>query len=572
MAGTFKRLLVVLALVGAAVTGCNRPRPADQGAPVRGGEIVASLRSEPLASYSRYFEATAPVDLVSLLTEARLVRVDRTTDRAEPALAESWSASPDGLTHTLKLRPNVAFSDGVPFTSADVLFSIKAAYEAPGSILAASLLLGGKRLTASAPDPLTVVVAFPAPFTPGVRFFENLPIVPKHKLEPAFAAGTMRAAWTPGKPLTELTGLGPFVFSEHVSGQRMVFTRNPRYWRRDAAGQPLPYLDKITVLIITDQSAEAVRMESGGLDLMSNGDIRSDDYSRFKRLADQGRLSLIDGGIGVDPNLLWFNLKPVPGRDSKPWLRKREFRQALSHAVDRQAMANAVYLGEAIPIYGPVSPGNKVWYSASAPAYPYDLARSKQLLQAAGLVDRDGDGMAEDAAGRPARFSILVQAGHPVRERSAAVLQEQFRRAGIGVDLAGLDSQALFQRFLKGDYESIYHGFQASSLDPGLNLDFWVSSGNTHAWNPGQPAPVTPWEKQIDDLMQQQIAAPTLAERQRVFAHVQRIFGEEVPALYFITPKVTLAVSTRLRNPTPAPQIPQLLWSADTLAVSAARQ
>jgi peptide/nickel transport system substrate-binding protein len=382
----------------------------------------------------------------------------------------------------------------------------------------------------------------------------------------------MRAAWTPGKPLTELAGLGPFVFSEHVSGQRMVFTRNPRYWRRDANGQPLPYLDTITVLIIGEQGAEALRMESGGLDLMSNGDIRSDDYSRFKRLADQGRLSLIDGGIGVDPNLLWFNLKPVPGRDPKPWLRKREFRQALSHAVDRQAMANAVHLGEAIPIFGPVSPGNKVWYSATAPSYPYDLARSKQLLQAAGLADRNGDGMAEDAAGRPARFSILVQAGHPVRERTVAMLQEQFRRAGVGVDVAGLEPQALFQRFLKGDYESIYHGFQASSLDPGLNLDYWVSSGNTHAWNPGQPAPSTAWEKQIDDLMQQQIAASTLAERQRIFADVQRIFGEEVPALYFITPKVTLAVSPRLRNPKPAPQIPQLLWSADTLAVSAARQ
>jgi peptide/nickel transport system substrate-binding protein len=352
----------------------------------------------------------------------------------------------------------------------------------------------------------------------------------------------------------------------------MVFTRNPRYWRRDANGQPLPYLDTITVLIIGEQGAEALRMESGGLDLMSNGDIRSDDYSRFKRLADQGRLSLIDGGIGVDPNLLWFNLKPVPGRDPKPWLRKREFRQALSHAVDRQAMANAVHLGEAIPIFGPVSPGNKVWYSATAPSYPYDLARSKQLLQAAGLADRNGDGMAEDAAGRPARFSILVQAGHPVRERTVAMLQEQFRRAGVGVDVAGLEPQALFQRFLKGDYESIYHGFQASSLDPGLNLDYWVSSGNTHAWNPGQPAPSTAWEKQIDDLMQQQIAASTLAERQRIFADVQRIFGEEVPALYFITPKVTLAVSPRLRNPKPAPQIPQLLWSADTLAVSAARQ
>jgi peptide/nickel transport system substrate-binding protein len=572
VASPFTRLCSLLAIVCAAVAGCTAPAPSGDDKPARGGEIVASLRSEPRSSYLRYLENSAAVDLVSLLTEARLIHVDRTTDRAEPGLAESWTASPDGLTHTFKLRPTVTFSDGVPFTSADVLFAMEVAYGAPGSQLAASLTLGGKQLTATAPDPLTVVVAFPEPFSPGVRVFENLPIIPRHKLGAALAGGTLTTAWGPGKPLTEMAGLGPFVLTEHVSGQRMVFTRNPHYWRRDANGQRLPYLDKITVLIIAEQGAEALRMESGGLDLMSNGDIRPEDYSRFKRLADQGRLSLIDGGTGVDPNLLWFNLAPAKGRDAKPWLRRREFRLALSHAVDRQALANSVYLGEAIPLHGPVSPGNKVWYSPAAPTYPYDPARSKELLRAAGLTDRDGDGTVEDAAGRPARFSMIVQQGHSLRERTAAVLQEQFRRIGVGVDLVGLDPPSIGQRFSTGSYESIYFGFQASSLDPGMNLDFWLSGGNTHVWNPGQKTPSTPWEKQIDDLMLKQIAAPTLEERQRIFAEVQRIFGEHVPALYFIVPKVTLAVSTRLRNPKPSPQIPQLLWSADTLAVSTGRQ
>jgi peptide/nickel transport system substrate-binding protein len=127
----------------------------------------------------------------------------------------------------------------------------------------------------------------------------------------------------------------------------------------------------------------------------------------------------------------------------------------------------------------------------------------------------------------------------------------------------------MVQRWSKGDYDSIMHGFQASSTDPALQLDFWLSTGNTHVWNPRQKTPATAWEQQIDTLMHQQTAATSLAERQRLFAEVQRIFGEEVPALYFVAPKVTLAVSPRVRNERPAPQIPQLLWSAETLAVAA---
>ena len=124
---------------------------------------------------------------------------------------------------------------------------------------------------------------------------------------------------------------------------------------------------------------------------------------------------------------------------------------------------------------------------------------------------------------------------------------------------------------MTGDYDSIFHGFQASAIDPAMNLDFWLSSGNSHFWNPGQAKPATPWEARIDDLMRQQVQTQDQAERQRLFVEVQRVFGEHVPALYFVVPKVTIALSPRVVNPTPVPQIPQLLWSADTLAASGPR-
>lgn len=534
----------------------------------RGGELVASLRSEP-ANYNRYFEASAASDLMAVLTQARLVRVNRATDALEPGLAERWESAPGGRTHTLHLRKGIKFSDGTPFSADDVLFSFAVAYEAAGSRVGDSVTAAGQRLQVTSTDPSTVVIRLPVAFGPGLQILDNLPILPRHKLDAAFKNGTIQKAWVPSTPLSEIVGLGPFVLSEHVAGQRLVFTRNPHYWRRTAEGTELPYLEKVRVEIIPDQNAEALRLESGATDLMSNADIRPDDYARFKRLADQGRLKLLDAGVGLDPNVLWFNLKPGTAGDRKPWLRRTEFRQALSYGVDREAIANTVYLGAAVPVSSPVTPRFGPWYSTDVPTYRHDPARARRLLATVGMTDKNGDGQLEDQSGAPVRFSVLVQKDATIRERTVSLLQEQLRRLGIAIDVVGMDLGSIGKRWMTGEYDSIFHGFQVSATDPAMTLDFWLSSGSSHFWNPGQSSPATPWEASIDDLMRKQSSSTDMAERQRLFVEVQRVLAEHVPALYFVAPKVTIALSPRVMNATPAAQVPQLLWSADTLAVSA---
>ena len=258
----------------------------------RGGTLVASLRSEP-TTYNRYVDQSAAGELISLLTQAPLVRVNRTTDTLEPWLAESWSESDDGRAYTLKLRDGVTFSDGSPFSSADVLFSFAALYDPKvNSVLASDTYVAGKPLSVEAPGPAhgrdPAGIAVGRRLTPDRR----RPDPAEDRLQAALDRGAFRDAWGANSPLSDIAGLGPFVLSAHVSGQRLTFSRNPRYWRKDPTGAPLPYLDTLTVLLVGDQNTEAVRMQSGDLDLMANGEIRPEDYVGFKRLADRVSLRL----------------------------------------------------------------------------------------------------------------------------------------------------------------------------------------------------------------------------------------------------------------------------------------
>src|SRR5215204_1585906 len=143
-------------------------------ASTRGGTLVSSLRSEP-RTFNRLAFTGVPVDLYSILTSSKLIRVNRATQEAEPALVESWTISPDNKTYTLKLRDGVTWSDGVPFTSADVLFTFQAIYDPRvESLLASSLKIDGVPLTITAPDARTVVVKFPRTFGPGIGLLDNV--------------------------------------------------------------------------------------------------------------------------------------------------------------------------------------------------------------------------------------------------------------------------------------------------------------------------------------------------------------------------------------------------------------
>ena len=528
--------------------------------------LVASVRSEP-RTFNRLVAVESASSLVAELTHASLVRLNKHEDTIEPWLAESWSESEDGLSFELQLRRDVRFSDGVSFTSEDVVFSFAAVYDdAVGSPMADTLRVGGRPLAVEAIGEHRVRVTYPEPFSPGLRMLSSLPMLPRHLLREALASGSFAEAWGLATPLDGIAGLGPFVLARYESGQRLTFTRNPHYWRRDESGVQLPRLDQLTLEIVPDQDTEMLRFAAGAIDFTQGG-VRAEDYRALRLAQQEGRAQLIDLGVALDADFLLFNLKPtaMAGDPRRDWLQADDFRRAVAHAVDREAFAETVYLGLGEAVHGPVTRSNERWYHPDVVTYDYDVERSRQRLASLGLRDRDHDGYLEDARGNDARFTLLTQRGHSERERAASVIAEDLAQVGIAVDVVPMEFSALVQRLTSSDFDAIYLGYEASDTDPASNLDLWLSSAAFHFWNPGQVSPETQWEARIDALMREQVATSDEAERKRLFDEVQQIFAEYVPALYFAAPRIVVALSPRVTHAQPAGPKPFVLWSADTL-------
>jgi peptide/nickel transport system substrate-binding protein len=573
-AASARHAVIVTGLIAAVLsaTDCRRDQTPGRPAasvirPGRGGAAVASIRTEP-RSFNRLAARDTSTELVTALTQARLVRINKVTQELEPWLAESWTVDSSGRQFTLTLRDHVVFSDGLPFTADDVLFTFEAIYDKQSpNALTDVMKIRGQPLTVKAPNPHTVTITFPSAYAPGLRFVADAPILPKHKLERARANGTLAAAWNLSTPIAELAGLGPFVLLEYLPGQRLVFGRNRNYWRMDENGVPLPYLDRLTVEIVPDQNAELLRLEAGQIDT-TYSEVAPESYAAIKRASDAGRVKLFDLGVALVADSFWINLKPgaFASDPRAAWIQRDEFRRALSMAVDRRQFADTVFFGAGEPVDGPVTASNRKWYSPDVARTAYDPDGARRLLASIGLADRNEDGALEDAAGREVRFTVVTQKGRPKLERGMAVLRDQLKKIGIAMDVVALDGGAVVERIMSGKYEATYFNPQTTDTDPGGNTDFWFSSGSAHLWNMGQMQPATEWEKRIDDLMSKQISTTDEAERRRLFTDVMRTFAEHQPVLYFAAPRMYVAVSSRLLL-TPALDPLPSLWSPDTLAV-----
>lgn len=521
--GTLFTTATVLTL-GAAMVLAPAISARTQATPAT-GEIAWALNYDPKTLDPAKVDDEAS-ELVRYLTGGVLLRLNRSTQTMEPALAEAWTISPDGRLVTLRLRPGLRFSDGSPLSSADVAATLRRVLNPATGAPVAEEFLAPAKVQIETPDPLTVRVHLAERVVSIASVFDEIAIEPaNHPSEGRVTAG-------------------PFFVSEYRRGESLRLTRNPYYFKHDAKGNALPYLSSVHLDILTNRETEELRFARGEYALLDK--VPADGSEALSR-----RLpgSVHDLGASLNTEQMWFNQapsSPLPGYE-KAWFTNRAFRNAVSQAIHRTDLARIAYNGHATPANGFISPANTVWYNHALPPANANPSAAMQLLAQAGFHKQGS--VLLDHDGHPVKFSILTNAGNRSRERMATLIQQDLAALGMQVNVVTLDFPALIERLMHTqDYEAALLGLSDVQPDPSSVMNVWLSSSPNHQWNPSEKTPATPWEAEIDRLMHSQAASGDMRVRKAAVDRVQTIVAEQQPFIYLVYPNVLCAASPALEG------------------------
>jgi len=511
-----------------------------------GGELRFCLRSEP-KTLNPLLAADDASETIRYMTGGVLVRVNRLTQNLEPELATSWKLTNGGKTIAFQLRDGLRFSDGTPFSADDVAYTMQqlmdpALHSPTGDAFRSA---EGKVGTEVLPKN-RVRITFPAPIAGLDRLFDQVAIV---------------SAKSPQK---EMAVLGPYYVAENKAGSYLILKRNPNYWEKDSSGHPLPYIESVRLDIQQNRDIEMLRLTRGEIHF-----INSLDAEYFDKVVSQDPSMAHDAGASLDSEQMWFNQvasSPLPSY-KKAWFTSTNFRRAISEAINRDDIARIVFHGHARPAVGFVSPANKFWFNTKLQAHPFDQKSALQRLAQDGFHLQNG--VLRDREGHAVEFSVITNAGNKYRERMATMIQQDLSGIGIKLNVVTLDFPSLIERITRTfDYEACLLGLVNDELDPNAQMTVWLSSADSHQWNPSQKTPATAWEAEIDKLMRAQASTLDPKKRKEDFDKVQEIAWQQEPFIYLVNKNALSAVSPAVHNAHPVVLRPQVYWNIDQLSLT----
>lgn len=520
-----------------------------------------------------------------------LITLDPRSGEVIPNLAKSWEISDDNLQYTFHLRQGVHWSDGHPFTADDVVFTWSTFFAKETDPETGEFLLDengqpqyrynsrstfGQQINGQEPiiekiDDYTVRFTTPEVYAPFLLFGGGEGILPQHILNEAFEAGTLMDQWSVETAINEpwkIVGLNMFVLESYRPGERMVFARNPNYWKVNTEGERLPYVERVITKIVQDVNSSNVAFAQGLTDFES---IAPDNVAWVKRGAERFDYTVQDMGPSSSTNFVWFNLNAGQDAEGQPyvkpykfeWFSDARFRQAISYGINREGIIRGVYFNRADILHGYVSPKRKFWYNDAIRKYAYLPNQSRALFAEMGFENRDGQ--LYDSQGRPVTFSLMTNSNNGLRVEMATVFKENMAALGIEVELQFLDFNTIVTKISGSfDYEACMLGLGGGAPDPYAGKDILMSGGRMHFWNPQQPEPATEWEARIDELMRE-IGRHTDVERRKAyFFEVQSILAEQQPLIFLVSPKDYAGYRNRWQNIDPTP-LGGVSWNMESL-------
>jgi peptide/nickel transport system substrate-binding protein len=483
-------LLLLVAALAAGVVACGNTSggdsatsasPAAAGAPVTGGTLLVGMQPGN-GQYDPVMMAGAVGDII-LVCQVQENLVDLGGDfSVQPSLATKWDSA-DGQTWNFELQPGVTFSNGEPFTSADVIYSFDhlKSKDSPMKDVYANV----KKVVAVDDTHVTFTLAkvdseFPASLTD-------------------YRAKMLCKSVT--DPMKELVGTGPFMLKSFAAEDRAILVKNPTYWAKDENGDPLPYLDEVDFVYSPDTAGQIEGLQGGALNWV--GGLSSEQKQT----------------VEADPNLktitqatnycfeLQIRTDQGPGKNLA-------FRQALMYGTDRQAIVDLVAPGVGDPGNGTlVGPAYKAYYSTDQ--IPYDPAKAKELLAQAGYADG-------------VKIKLVAQTADPVPALATA-WQAQMKQIGVDVSIQQVPPDVYYadkgtDNWYQADFSFVDWGTRAVPL-----TYFQLALTSTAPWNYSR------WENaDFDKLVTDIPQALDETARADLYKQAQAILQDQVPMINFI--------------------------------------
>jgi peptide/nickel transport system substrate-binding protein len=467
----------------------------------RGGDLTFGRNADSLLLDPVWNDANVDIWIFTNLYDT-LIRSSPDGKGLEPGLATEWAVSDDGSEVTLTLREGVKFADGSAMTAEDVKWSLDRARNPENGIwngLIASID------SVEIADPGTIVLKLKNPdptIIPALAVF-NTAIMPKalYEAEPG-ATDAEKAESFAQHPV----GTGPFLFESWDRGSRMHLVRNPHHWEMGEDGQPLPYLDSVTFEIIPDDATRILKVQSG--------ELGGAEFIPFARVAELDADPNIDMQLfpGTRVTYMTMNVRPQLSDGTPNPLSDVKVRQALNHAVDKDAIVQIVTYGVGTPAQSYMSSTTPMSRLQGQP-YPYDLEKAKALL-----------GETEWADGF--EVSILALAGSADEIAIDSAVQQMWSQLGVKLNIEQVDNATRTEHYRAGDFQMRNSSWTNDINDPSQitsYMAYYPLIESVHSgWN-------VPEVNQLFEQSQQELDPQARAAQ---YERIQEIHTSEAPVVY----------------------------------------
>ena len=519
------RVAAALALAGtcALLTACSRDvegkgeeASASGGAPAYGDTFIQASIGD-ISGLIPSLTSDASSNEIGGLIYDGLVRQDKDLNIVG-AMAESWTFSKDCLELTFKLRRDVKWQDGQPFTAADVLFTYRTMInpKTPAPFKEGYLLVKD----VETPDPYTVRVTYGKPYARALETWSDF-VLPKHLLEPYVADGKLRESPQNRHPI----GTGPYRFQEWRTGEKVVLVANQTYY------DGRPYIGRVVYRVIPSQATIFLELKAKAVDyvrtLTAFQYTRQTDYPAFRKAFNKFKYP------SAYYTFLGFNLKDHRFAD-------RRVRRAFAHAINKQELIEGVVLGLAREANGPIRPGT--WaFTDDVRRYDYDPEKARLLLAEAGWGDRDGDGIVQDKNGKPFVFTLLTNQGNDERKKVAEIIQQRLRDVGVKVEIQVIEWAAFIKEYVKPRrFDAVILGL-GTGVDPDQYV-VWHSSQT----GPDQMNRTGYANPEVDRLLEQGRSSCDRKDRVQYYHRIQELLAEDLPMLFLYFKEELPVVSSRV--------------------------